>query len=61
MWQKFGDYRAGRRVRKQSSGARTVYEDVQVSLRNEVPIASRRWRGQPDVQHLKPLIEQAKK
>lgn len=61
MWQKFGDYRAGRRVRKQSSGARTLYEDVQVSLRNGVPIASRRWRGQPDVQHLKPLIEQAKK
>ncbi|QQS20285.1 hypothetical protein IPL85_02455 [Candidatus Saccharibacteria bacterium] len=56
MWQRFGDYRA----RKQQSGALTLYQDVQQSLRNEVPIASRRWRGQSDVQYLKPLIEQAK-
>lgn len=57
MWQQFGDYRA----RKQTGGARNLYEDVQMSLRNEVPIAGRRWRGNPDVQHLKPLIEQAKR
>lgn len=57
MWQRFGDYRA----RKQTGSVRTVYEDVQMSLRNEVPIAGRRWRRQPDVQFLKPLIEQAKK
>lgn len=56
-WQRFGDYRA----RRQRGGVRTLYEDVQLSLRNEVPIASRRWRGQPDVGYLKPLIDQAKK
>lgn len=60
-WQKFGDYRAGVRARKQTAGARTLYEDVQLALRGEVPIASRRWRGQPNVDFLKPLIEQAKK
>lgn len=57
MWQRYGDYRA----RRQPSGARTLYEDVQMSLRGEVPIAARRWRGQPNVEQLKPLIEQAKK
>ena len=57
MWQRYGDYRA----RKQPGGVRSLYEDVQRSLRNEVPIAARRWRGQPDVQYLKPLIDQAKK
>ncbi|QQS19048.1 hypothetical protein IPL68_03315 [Candidatus Saccharibacteria bacterium] len=57
VWQRFGDYRA----RKQQGGALTLYQDVQLSLRNEVPIASRRWRGAPDVQYLKPLIEQAVK
>ncbi len=57
IWQRYGDYRA----RKQHGGARTLYEDVQLSLRNEVPIARRRWHGQPDVQHLKPLVDQAKK
>ena len=56
-WQRFGDYRA----RKQTGGARSLYEDVQMSLRNEVPIAGHRWRGSPDVQYLKTLIEQAKK
>lgn len=61
MWQKFGDYRAGERARKQAPGVRSLYEDVQLALRNEVPIASRRWRKQPDVSFLKPLIEQAKK
>jgi hypothetical protein len=38
-----------------------LYEDVQLALRNEVPIASRRWHKQPNVIFLKPLIEQAKK
>ena len=57
MWQRYGDYRA----RKQQGGVRSLYEDVQMSLRNEVPIASRRWRGQVSVDHLKPLIEQAKR
>lgn len=56
-WQRFGDYRA----KRQRGVSGSLYEDVQISLRNEVPIASRRWRGQPDVGYLKPLIEQAKR
>lgn len=57
VWQRYGDYRA----RKQRGGMLTLYQDVQLSLRNEVPIASRRWRGKPDIQGLKPLIVDAQR
>ncbi|MBL8122323.1 hypothetical protein JNM87_06275 [Candidatus Saccharibacteria bacterium] len=57
VWQRYGDYRA----RKQTTKALTLYEDVQQSLRNEVPIASRRWKHQPDISFLKPIIAVAKK
>lgn len=56
MWQRYGDYRA----RKKMSETRSVYEDVQQTLRSEVPIATRRWKRQPDLSYLKPLIAAAR-
>lgn len=58
MWQKYGDYRA--RKQERSEVPRSLYEDVQLSLRNEVPIVSRRWRGQPNLEHVRSLSEQTK-
>lgn len=56
MWQQYGDYRA----RKRAGHGGSLYEDVQLALRNEVPIATRRWHGRPNIENLKPLIDRAK-
>lgn len=57
MWQRYGDYKA----RRQPVAVKTLYQDVQESLRNEIPISSKRWRRQPNLVFMQPLIEQAKK
>jgi hypothetical protein len=56
VWQRYGDVRARRRVATPSN----LYEDVQMSIRNTVPIASKRWIREPNLSYLKPLIEEAK-
>lgn len=60
VWQRYGDYRLGRTLGRQDPATHTLYQSVQTAVRNEVAIAGKRWRRQPDVVHLKPLIEQAK-
>jgi len=61
VWQQYGDYRARRSLGRQDPATHTLYQSVQADVRNEVAIATRRWRRQPDVAHLKPMIEQAKR
>ena len=61
VWQRYGDYRLGRTLTRQDPGSHTLYQSVQTAVRNEVAIAGKRWRRQPDVAHLKPLIEKAKR
>lgn len=60
VWQKYGDYRAGKQIARQDLSQHTLYQSVQTAVRNEVAIAGKRWHRQPDVAHLKPLIETAK-
>jgi len=60
-WQRYGDYRATKQIARQDPAKHTLYQSVQTAVRNEVAIAGRRWHRQPDVTHLKPLIEVAKR
>lgn len=55
VWQRYGDYRA----RKRSVTANTLYDDVQLHLRNEIPIASRRWHRRADAGALRPMVQRA--
>lgn len=55
---RYGDYKA-KKGPHEATGS--IYEDVQKELRNIVPIASRRWRGQQDLSYLQPLIAESKR
>lgn len=60
-WQKYGDYRSKKAIQKYGIDNHTMYESVQYTLRNEIPIAGRRWRGQPNIEYLGPLVERTKR
>lgn len=60
-WQRYGDYRSKKAIKKHGVGNHTLYESVQNALRNEVPIAGRRWRKQPNIEYLRPLVERTKR
>lgn len=57
-WRRFGDYRAERQIRKDPN-AQNIYESVQHAIRNEIPIASRRWRHEPDLSYIRPHVTDA--